>query len=180
MDILLKTPKNWLEILRDLDFSAFNNYMPTDLKLYTRLQNKKINNRVKLNYEIVSAENDSYIVSLSLGRFVPSEETSEFLSGSFRFDYNKVRPPLTIPECVGVEGNGIEVIDKLINDFFPGLIEQGYDFSRPINIDFSGDGIVRIREKSTKINQIDELEWITEAELNQLKEKYGKIEKVVV
>lgn len=190
MDILIKTPENWLEILRDLDFSAFNKYMPRALQLTTELQNKKQENRVRLDYEIKvptdKEGNDFYNVHLSIGRSMGSDETPKPLQGTgdWIFDYNRIKPPLTIPEFVKVKGNGLKVIDKLVNDFFPGLIKQGYDFNIPLIINSVRnnyyDMVVLIKENSTEIKQLDDLEWITENKLNQLKKKYGEIEKVAV
>ena len=177
--VTLKTPKDWVGLLRDIDFSFFED-KSGEPELEGNFRNPVLENGLRFNYDkFYDYEKGNFSVIFHVERFT---REPKFLKGTHCevFPYELVSPlELPRPEFIRVYAEGIPCIRKVLDDLLPKVVSNGYEFDgRGVIVKrnkYAQDPLVKLTRRETIIrpNTISNTEkWTKPDNLDMLVERY--------
>ena len=182
--VVLRTPENWLELLKDIDFSAFDGSFG-ELELVVMLRNPSFSNGILLEHSNIRIRTDEkkeqhYVVDLDLMNYSRG-------GGGNRFDLGKVAE-VQNPEFLRFVTREMECFGKVF-DLLPCFLQRGYRLDKNTltqakvsrSHPFGASNLVSIRENKTRLisesyeRYAGDVVWMNLQNLEMLKKKYGPV-----
>ena len=180
--VVLKTPENWLDLLRDVDFSKYAKFFECPVLNIGRLRNPINKNGFGMVYKRFNGNSFH-------GEIVRSFNTSIVKDiGTWIFDFSVTKFPPKNPDFLELESRGVVGIRKAIEEMLPNAIKEGYILDDEFGADVATGGeyskiLVRLHKARTKLHLelLDNYDknrelWIPEDNLERLVKRFGLAE----